>query len=240
MPLPSPGPSSGRPTPLPPTAGPVTPPAGVAGAPVLDAPPGGETTGPGIVQDDGTVVRASLEAAVSGLVLEHLELQAPAEESPPELPDAVAAVLTGAALRGRPLPFAAAALTAEAATEGALPTSDDQGAASLVQTVLRPPDQEGQIQPGKGALGFGMRGRRHALVGRLQRKAVMLIRAALTLGDLRTALHKATLDRATPGTLRQLSAAIARMESLCGQLESAISLDGEALARLDAALDAEG
>jgi hypothetical protein len=88
--------------------------------------------------------------------------------------------------------------------------------------------------------GANVLAKRNRLVEHLQRNAVQLVRAALTLGDLRTALHKATSDGATPGKLRLLAAAIARMETLCNRLEHAIASDGEALTRLDAAPEGEG
>jgi hypothetical protein len=168
------------------------------------------------------VLRASLDAAESELDLDRVELRAEPSGDHAALPPVVAAVLAEAVQRGKPLPFDAASLAAEAKADAAQKPG-------VPPRRAKAPQQLGNVL-----------GRRNALVTHLQRNAVMLVRAAMTLGDLRTALHKATMERATPGALRQITAAIERMETLCAQLEHAIGADGQSLARLDAAPEAGG
>jgi hypothetical protein len=172
--------------------------------------------------DEGVVPRATLDAAESELDLERVELRAEAIGEHAPLPPVVAAVLAEAVQRGKPLPFDAADLAAEAKADAAQRPA-------VPQRQAKPPQQTGNVM-----------GRRNALVTHLQRNAVMLMRAAMTLGDLRTALHRATLERASPGTLRQLTASIERMETLCARLEHAIGADGQSLARLDATSEVGG
>ncbi|MEB3224092.1 MAG: hypothetical protein VKS61_18620 [Candidatus Sericytochromatia bacterium] len=196
--------------------------------------------------------RVVLESPEVAVDLDQLVFGPAAAGALPELPPAVTSLLAQASQRGTPLPFDAASLVAAAAADttplpgleavtGLLRLDVSRG---VVPTVPVPPSPAGSAPrkaPRKQApSGANILAKRNSLVDHLQRNAVRLVRAALTLGDLRTALHKATADGATPGTLRLLAAAIARMESLCNRLEHAIVVDGEALTRLDSAPEGEG